>query len=181
MIPGTILSHGEIASALTPSYLRPLAIIHVAISAAPVFFAFAIVFVMLNAPPVTAGPSDILLLNILSVLNLVFLASAWYVGSFIFQKMVAGSISARISESDQKMKAEVILAALRSGLIVRLAMLEGAAVFGLTACLLGVMRGVLPGESVYWFNLVPIAVLFAYSFVNFPSKTKILNILGEIR
>ena len=181
MMPGSILSDGEIASAMTPTYLRPLGIIHVAISTAPVFFAAAIVFVMLTMPPVVATPSDASLIDILSMLNLVVLASAWFVGSFIFQKLLASGISSEIAGNDRTMKAEVILASLKSAMIVRLAMLEGSAVFSLTVCLLGVMRGVLPEESIYWFNLVPIAVLIGYSVSNFPSSGKILSILEEFK
>lgn len=181
MMSGSLPSDGEIVSAMTPSYLRPLGIIHVAISMAPIFFAAAIVFVMLTMPPLVATPSDISLIDVLSILNLVILASAWFVGSFIFQKMVASGISSEIAGNDQTLRAEVILAALKSGLIVRLAMLEGSAVFGLTVCLLGVMRGVLPGESIYWFNLVPITFLIAYSVSNFPSSGRILSILKEFQ
>jgi hypothetical protein len=180
MTPASNLSGGQIGSAMTPDYLRALAVIHMAVSAGPIIFAVAVVFVMSNIREMTPVPQDIVLLNILSLADLLIMASAWFVGTFIFQRLSSSWKTGKNPGNGQNPQIERALSSMRNGLIVRLAMIEASAIFGVAVCLIGVMRGVLPKESIYWFNLAPLAMLFGYSITNFPSKSKIVSIFEAI-
>lgn len=180
MTPVNNLSASQLESAMTPDYLRALAVIHMAVSAGPVIFAVAVVFVMSNIREITPVPQDIVLLNVLSLANLLIMASAWFVGTFIFQKLCSNWKTEENVEIAQNMRIERALGSMRNGLIVRLAMIEASAIFGTAVCLIGVMKGVLPKESIYWFNLAPLAVLFGYSITNFPSKSKIISVFETL-
>jgi hypothetical protein len=180
VIQDSTLTGGQIAEALTSAYLRPLAIIHLAVSAGPILFAVIVLFVMSTTGEVAPEAQDNSLLNVLSLANIFIMGSAWFVGTFIFQRLCSKQTSDESTETDPTLRVERVLASLRNGLMVRLVMIEGAAIFGLTVCLISIMRGVLPKESVYWFNLAPLAVLLGYSLTNFPSKSKIISIFEKL-
>jgi F0F1-type ATP synthase membrane subunit c/vacuolar-type H+-ATPase subunit K len=176
MTPASNLSGGQMESAMTPEYLRALGVIHMAVSAGPIIFAVAVVFVMSVTREITPVAQDIVLMNVLSLANLLIMASAWFVGTFVFQRLCSNWRTVEEGENGQNTQVQRALGSMRNGLIVRLAMIEASAIFGIAVCLIGVMRGVLPKESMYWFNMAPLAVLFGYSITNFPSKSKIISI-----
>jgi hypothetical protein len=176
MTPASNLSGGQMESAMTPEYLRALGVIHMAVSAGPIIFAVAVVFVMSVTREITPVAQDIVLMNVLSLANLLIMASAWFVGTFVFQRLCSNWRTVEEGENGQNTQVQRALGSMRNGLVVRLAMIEASAIFGIAVCLIGVMRGVLPKESMYWFNMAPLAVLFGYSITNFPSKSKIISI-----
>ncbi len=70
----------------------------------------------------------------------------------------------------------VIVANIRSAMLVRLAVFEGAALFAATGILIGAMDGYLVGNPVIWINLVPIAYFTLHILMNWPTATKMVYI-----
>lgn len=73
----------------------------------------------------------------------------------------------------------VALGRVRASYIIRLIVLEGAAMFGLTVCLVGVVRGVMVEHPVYWLNVASSLVLLAASVLAFPSRERVEEQLGR--
>jgi hypothetical protein len=65
-------------------------------------------------------------------------------------------------------------------LLVRLALLEGSAFFGLTVCFVGLLNAGVTIESEFWFNAIPAIIMLFYSLSTFPSKNRIIAEFQEI-
>jgi hypothetical protein len=61
---------------------------------------------------------------------------------------------------------------LRTAIIVRLAIMEGAAFFGLVVCVIGATGGALAAEPKYWVNLASTCVLALFAITTFPAKER---------
>ncbi|BBM83896.1 hypothetical protein [Candidatus Uabimicrobium amorphum] len=59
----------------------------------------------------------------------------------------------------------------RTTRIVQMAVLEGAALLGLVACLLAIVFGIMAENSAYWANLIPAVIMVLISATNFPTKS----------
>ena len=71
--------------------------------------------------------------------------------------------------------AEKFIHILLHSTILRLALLEGSALFGLVVCQIAVVWGVLQVRPLYWLNALPAAIMIAYVVATFPSRERILN------
>lgn len=60
-------------------------------------------------------------------------------------------------------------------MISRLAMLEGVSLFGIVILFLAVSEGYMSTQSHLWFLLTPWFIQTAFVFINFPSKSRILD------
>lgn len=68
----------------------------------------------------------------------------------------------------------VIVANIRSAMLVRLAVFEGAALFAATGILIGALDGFLVENPIIWINLVPIAYFTLHILMNWPTTSKIV-------
>ena len=78
--------------------------------------------------------------------------------------------------SDDSLKGEV-LKRIRAIIVVRLAMYESAAMFGLVVCLLGVLTGVIYQNAIYWLNAITALVLFVFIVKTFPNRDRLLKLV----
>ena len=62
---------------------------------------------------------------------------------------------------------------IRTSYILRLAALEGVALFGLITCLVGVQNGEIYDEPIYWLNLFSYVVFTATTLWTFPTKDRL--------
>jgi len=65
---------------------------------------------------------------------------------------------------------------IRGAIIVRLAMFEGVAFFGLVICLLGIIQGVLQLHTGYWVNAFSTVVALGLILKTYPSRERIEGI-----
>jgi hypothetical protein len=63
--------------------------------------------------------------------------------------------------------------------IIRLALLEGAALLGIVTLLLGVTTGSLEGNLVLWLALLPLAIHLAVGAMTFPTPERVAAFLEE--
>ena len=70
----------------------------------------------------------------------------------------------------------MIIAHIRSAMLVRLAVFEGAALLAATGLLLASMDGFLVGNPNLWINLVPIGYFTLHIFANWPTESRLVSI-----
>ena len=141
--------------------LLPAKVIAIGLLAGATLF-FAVVLLLMQikgAQKDSAIDSEILpLLTVISLSMCLVLNCI----SPIIQKLLVKSAIARSGENSNP------IAAYQTGMIVRYAMAEGPAFFGLVSLLMGVADGNFP--SYLWLNTLPLGVLYLVVFLTFPTK-----------
>lgn len=105
--------------------------------------------------------------TLLTYLALGYMVVAIPVSSILFKRFL---------KTDQNSDAHVIIANIRSALLVRLAVFEGAALLAATGLLIASMDGFLVGNPNLWINLVPIGYFTLHIFANWPTASRIVSI-----
>ena len=68
-----------------------------------------------------------------------------------------------------------LIALNRIRMIIRLAMLEGVALFGVVALFIAVQDGTIYTDQKYWGLLIPAGLFFLYIYANFPFKQRVID------
>jgi hypothetical protein len=67
----------------------------------------------------------------------------------------------------------------RTTVIMRLALMEGSALFGLAVCMIGATNGVLRAVPEYWINLLSPFLLIGFGIATFPTKERLVDWFAE--
>ena len=168
-------------SVLTPEYLQVTRILHSALVGGPTLFAAGLLVFFFSAsrPPAPALQA-VQTMDRLSVAHVGFTIVAYLVAPLLFRRVMSGT---RLdpggdSTTPDELAAQALLL-LRSAFIVRLAVLEGAALFGIAVCVLGVTGGVLYADSLHWLNLGSTLLLILFGILTFPTRDGLLDILNS--
>jgi hypothetical protein len=142
-------------------------------------FVFLLVVVVFSTqqsvefPPV---PSDVEIMNILSmvhgVLFLLAVLLAQFLAGVLFSPDRLGQDTGSLTP---EMLAQKCVALQRAANIARLAVLEGASLFGTAVCLIGVMNHVVQVEPSYWLNAVSTGLFLGYGVTTFPTKENLVD------
>jgi hypothetical protein len=97
-------------------------------------------------------------------------------GYMILAIPISSILFKRFLKTHQKTDAYAIVANIRSAIMVRLAIFEGAALLAATGLLIGAMDGFLVENSNLWINLVPIGYFTLHIVANWPTTAKIVAI-----
>jgi hypothetical protein len=165
---------------LTPITLRVMAIIQTALVVAPLLYVIPVIVMVSTRNTMPPGPNEFFLLNILSFMHGGALLTAAFGGTFLFQRIFSAERLAEGPDHEPEALAVVTLGSLRSAIILRLALFEGAAFFGITVCILAMMNGVLDAEPVYWLNLGSLLVFTAFAVQTFPTKERLTSWFEEM-
>lgn len=163
------LSEHEFASKLTPEVVRTFQIIHGALMGGATMF--LLVILMLHMQGSSGGTSETEVLDNLSMVHAVFALSAFGASKIIFEKMF--NQQTIINAPDPYTTSLNII---RSALLVRLAMMEGAAFFGLAVCIIAVTGGITQTEPVYFLNAASYALFILIGLQTFPTKDSLTAI-----
>jgi hypothetical protein len=68
---------------------------------------------------------------------------------------------------------------LRTAIIVRIALLEGAAMLGNMICLIAAMNGILSFEPLYWCNAASTVALLVIGATTMPTRERVLGWFEE--
>jgi hypothetical protein len=74
---------------------------------------------------------------------------------------------------------QLCIALIRAAMIIRLAMYEGIALFGLVICLLAVVEGVMQAYPLYWLNVLSSLLVVGYIVLTFPNAQRIKMVFME--
>jgi hypothetical protein len=173
-MPPPPLTRTHFEAALTPGLLRTMAIMQTALVFGPLLYVIPVFVVFSGRSVIPPGPDEFLLVNILSLLHGAALLTAGSVGSFFFQRMFSSDRLMAIPDANPETLASMAAGMLRSAMILRLALFEGAAFFGITVCILAMINGVLDAEPAYWLNLASLAIFAAFGILTFPTKERLM-------
>lgn len=171
--------------ALTPARLREMRTVYIALGAGVLVFGFVIWNVSTVATGRMPTEDDLGMMMILSIVHVVFALSVYAVSNFIYNLQFRPSRLERTAQEgvyDPRSRRVIedpavnCLMIIRVAAVIRLALLEGAAFFGLAICMIGVQRGVMRVEPAYWLNVLSSVVMLAFVAVAFPTKDRVEEI-----
>ena len=174
-----LLTRTHFEKAFTPAALRAMAILQSALIAGPLIYVVPMMIVLQNTGVEKPAEPDFSVLNALSMIHVAALFTALFLGNFLFYRMFSPSRLAGMEELGEEKLALVAAGHLRSAVIVRLALLEGVAFLGIAVCVVGITRGILDAEPLYYLNLGSLLVLLIYGLMTFPTKERILSWFEE--
>lgn len=170
---------------LTPQNIKVLQVIFLALGLGVLVFAM-IAFMFYFILPQNEEPADASVFKILTITHLLLFPVVFYISKQLYDRLFQGhrfsqlpGDPAQLQRMSRLMLAENILAIIRTTNIIRLAMWEALALFGLTICFLGSLQGILQHHPLYWINLIS-AIIFEMIVINeFPSRPKLELLFRE--
>lgn len=128
-------------------------------------------------------PPDSSVLKILTVVHILEAGIAYIVGFILYRHVVSRRrlLKHAILPLSRGMNQRGSLegncaAAMFSGTVLRLAMYEGTALFGLVICLTGSLDGTLQHYPLYWLNLFSLVFMILFILITFPTRQKLEDI-----
>jgi F0F1-type ATP synthase membrane subunit c/vacuolar-type H+-ATPase subunit K len=170
------LTRMSFESALTPESLQVTRLIQLALVIGVLIYALCVGLIYLQNLDLRANPYEVDTVSTLTILHLAFLFGALGASRFLSMRIFSpGALSRRSSEVDPGVLAAMCVTQQRNAIIVRLAALEGAALFGLAVCTIAVMNGTLQASPHYWINMASTVVLLLYGVGTFPTKERLVS------
>jgi len=169
---------------ISPAQTRPLQLIYVATAFAVIVF-FALLLVLASSGAGDADPSgqQSMWAAVLSIVHFMFAMGVYGFVPMLFRRMSTARSSQGEAHENPPLPGESSNAALprlHKALIVRLAMMESVALFGLTVCLIAITTGMLKSEPLYWLNLTTGAVLVGFLAATFPTTERLTQALQSM-
>jgi hypothetical protein len=167
----------EFRNSLAPEFVRSLAIVQGAIGGGILVFALVVLWMSTTSSPgpVESSPVLALLMQILTLAHLVVAIVLFPLAHIIFARILSPE---RLRKAAQSGPGSV-LSLMRTAIVVRLALYEAVAFFGLMVCLVGAIRGILAVEPIYWVNGISAAVMLLFIVRTFPTKERLVALYEE--
>ena len=165
MTPSPHISRQDFERALD-AQLASMRVVHFAIPAGALALLGVVAFLAFApravAGEATAAPHPLGALSIVTAaMSLMAFLAGPAIAASIRRKAIATATSA-----------PQLVQGFRQAEIVRLALLEGAALVGLVVCLLAALDGSLASKPIYWLNALPALGLFLVAAVTIPSRDR---------
>lgn len=174
-----LLTRTHFEAALTPATLRGMSILQVGSLAGPLVYVVPMLIVLQNTDIDKPTEPEFFVLNMLSMVHVVALFVALFLGNFLFYRIFSPSRLAGMEGLGAQKLALVAVGHLRTAVILRLVLIEGAALLGIAVCVIGITRGIMDAEPLYYLNLGSLLVLLTYGLMTFPTKERILSWFEE--
>lgn len=167
--------------ALSAQALRQLQVVHLAIPAGALLFAgVTLLLAPLADPPAAELASKAELVRTLSLVHALMFLSLLPLALLLPRASVARGVQGlREQELPAPLAAQRALHLVRTASILRLALLEGAALFGVVVCLLAALDGLSSRQPLVWLNLGSTAVLLVASALCFPTRERLEALYRE--
>ncbi|MBX7153210.1 ATP synthase F0 subunit C [bacterium] len=176
----------EFQSKLTDAHIKTLQIIQAALGVGVTAFLGVVVFLYTAQPEYDQRMADqnLDLIKILTLIHALMAATLYYGSTFIYNMQFTESkLREAVSKTFNDEKGQPItdpvfkcMVVIRTAMILRLAMLESSALFGLVICLLAVTNGVMHHYPEYWLNLITAALFLSLVVMLFPNRERIEGI-----
>jgi len=174
----------DIQAVLTPAAVRQLQVIQTALTLSVLLFLAALVAFWAFSAPADHSGSE--LLPLLSIVHAFIAFSTYSVSTLLYNMQFAPDRLRSLlvfpdssGSTNGRETAEGFLGLFRSALIIRLALFESAACFGLVVCGIAVASGVITTQPEYWFNTTTTLVLLVFSLLTFPTRERLQWIFEE--
>lgn len=171
------LSETEFDQRLSGQRLRTMQIVQAALMAGMFFFLLVVALLAATTPASDRPDREPVSTLSLAVVMVSLSAAA---GSVVVPKRyIDASKNAAAPGEDPYAKA---LSLMQTSLILRMAILEGAGMFGLAVCIIAATGGLTQSEPVWLLNAVPAFIMLASGVLTFPTRTSLaLRFVREFR
>ncbi|HDP80473.1 MAG TPA: hypothetical protein ENN21_06480 [Spirochaetes bacterium] len=156
------ISFQDFQDCLTEGAVRTVQIIYIAIASGATFFLAVVLFLydknLPSSPETAQAVQD---LASLTMIHGAALIAALWLSGFLYRRAFAEKQALAVAGragTASGIGPDGALAVIRTARIIKLAVIEGPAFFGLVICFLGVTGGVIYREPLYWVNLVSYGV-----------------------
>jgi len=172
----------EFQKALTPEKVRSFRVIHLGLGLGVFGFSLVLLYLwFVQGADQSAVPSDVDLIVIMSGVHAVLAMTLGSLSVILYKKQFRSgrlkelaAAPLRTPEGEQvEDPVEKCLSLIRIASILRLAMLEAVALFGLIVCTIAVVNGVLPEHSMVALNAVSPAGFLLFVLASFPTAERI--------
>lgn len=179
----------EFRMALTPSALRIGMLIQSALPAGALAFFGAVILIAFRTEPSMADEDQLSTVTMLTIASSVFFVTAFAAGHFLYASRFSETNLKNTYDSDlhdadgnpiEATPAEKALSLLRTALLIRTALLEGASFFGLATLIIASTGGFLFNLTWIWVNAIPLATLCGFVVVTFPTPARLERVF-EVR
>jgi hypothetical protein len=173
------VSSADFQAILTPEQIRVSQIVQAALALGVVFFGVVVVYLYTAIAPGPAdeAPTALQTVQILSFghagLAIVLYVTVPMLENIVFSAKRFETIRAR---SNAPSPADACLELIRTASIIRLALYEAVAFFGLVVCILAATTQVLHTYPIYWLNMSTAVFLVVYSLTTFPNRDRLLTV-----
>ena len=156
---------------------RPrLAIVQIALTAGP--FLFLAVVVLLSLTHEVADAQEVVppfdLLDLLSLIHVGVALVMLPLALLVMPRLLLGQAARGTSRLGAVAR---LVGSLQAVCIVRLALAESAALFGILIVMLAVLQGALAERPIYWANTASCLVLLAVSVATFPTRDRLQDLV----
>jgi len=158
-------SSAELEAAITPTVLLRARLVQSALTLGPLLF-FVVTAGIAAEPQVSGGASDDLL-TVLSMVNAGLVFAALGAGMVVLTRLREAGLERATSP-------EQMVAVVSRMAILRLALLEASALFGIVVVLLAAGAGRLQTRPGLWWNAVPLVALIVTALLTVPSRARFL-------
>lgn len=133
--------------------------------------------------PADAPPPDTSVVQIMSLVHLILAGSLLLTASVVYNLQFSPERLEQALTQDSPTGAQEppqrCIGLIRTAMIIRLALYEGIALFGLVACLLAVVENVVQVYPVYWLNLLSALFVLGYVVMTLPTKSRITRVFVD--
>ena len=141
------------------------------------FFAIILFLYFKGDPAPKPGPADtelndIMLIVALSITAIMIIASQ-IIPNNVFKKFKVTSKSTEGSIVNKS------LGLITTHYIIKFALLEGAALFGLVTLILSVFNSAIRYNDIYWLAIIPMLVMNFIFILSFPTKERVIQLIND--
>jgi hypothetical protein len=182
------LTTTEFKAALTPERVRVGMIIQSALAAGSLLFFFSVLAVSSLNQRNNSIQIDYDLLTNMTIVCMLFFLVDFAIGYFLYHSQFRPNRLEAVYSSDLLDKngnvipaspAEKAISLIRTSMLIRTALFEGAAFFGLATLMVGAQQGALSTVSWVWVNALPLLVLLIWIVIMFPTSNRLEKIFED--
>ena len=173
------LSHVSLTDfrqALVPEALRSIRVIYSALAGGIAIFTMILLYLYGSGSSAPQGDEE--LVGILSLLVAVAFPAAFFLGKVVTDRQYIAAREGR-TESMAGSAAARCVSLLRTTLLIRAALIEGATYFALAVITVSITDGIVYAQPVYLFNFVYPFLVLAYFAATFPTAERLEVIFQE--
>ena len=162
----------DLYQAMTPAIVKSYQVFYFGNAVGVLIFCFVVLFLFLQSfsnPSAPTGPEPEHYVLMLTMLHFVVIVVAYVGASFVYRTMLQRAFS----PGQRAVSAAAILSSIRLAGIVRLAIMEWAAFFGLVVLVVATQQWVLQHAPAYWVNLISTIILFGFAYATFPTRARL--------
>lgn len=179
------LSTAEFRAALTPERVKIGMIIQAVLAGGASIFFIAVSAIGLFNQPKNPANIDYDMLSTMTIACMVFWLIVYITGIFLYnsffkpERLQAAFSSDLFSKNGAPISAtpaEKAVSLIGPAMLIRTALLEGAAFFGLASLTIGAQQGALKTVPWIWIDALPWGVLLVWVIISFPTSSRLEKI-----